>query len=119
MAQILALDDVSEAVVMISRILSKKGHQVAAFTDEEEAIHYARVHRVDLAILDLKLKKMSGIAIIQELKRINPAIRSIVLTGYPSAETARQAQDLGASHYCVKPIDKNELEDKVGQVLAG
>jgi two-component system, response regulator RegA len=40
-----------------------------------------------------------------------------MLTGYPTLETARESLKLGASEYCVKPIDKEELESKVAEVL--
>ena len=71
-----------------------------------------------MAIIDIKLKKMSGVEVLEEIKRFAPDTRAIMLTGYPTIETARESVKLGASEYCVKPIDKDELEDKVAQVLA-
>jgi len=118
MAKILVLDDVSDAVVLIQKILSRKGHDVTGFTDEEEAIAHARSDEVDLLILDIKLKKLSGIEVLQEIKKVNPAVKAIMLTGYPTLETAREAKELGAQQYCIKPIEKEELEEKVAQVLA-
>ena len=117
MAQIFVLDDVLDAAVLTQRILSKKGHQVAIFTDEQEALQHARETRVDLAILDINLKKTNGIAVLEELRRTDPKIRVIMLTGYPTIETARQAMQLGAADYCVKPIDKRDLEQKVFAAL--
>ena len=117
MAKILALDDVLDAVNLIKRILQRKGHEVITFTEEEEALNYARSNEVDLAILDIKLKKISGVEVLEELKKIAPSIRVIMLTGYPTIETARESLKLGASEYCVKPIDKDELEEKVADVL--
>jgi DNA-binding NtrC family response regulator len=113
MAKILVLDDVEDAVVLIRKILSKKGHDVAGFTDEEEAVRFAANNHVDLAILDIKLKKLSGIEVLEELKKAHPQLKVVMLTGYPTLETARQAVQLGASDYCVKPIEKEELEEKV------
>ncbi|NIA05402.1 MAG: response regulator [Proteobacteria bacterium] len=118
MARIMVLDDVLDAVVLIEKILVKQGHEVVGFTDEGEALHYARQHRIDLAVLDIKLGKMNGIEVLAELKRIGPATRAVMLTGYPTVASARQALRLGAGEYCVKPVDKNELEDKVTRVLA-
>ncbi len=118
MAEILVLDDVLDAVILIEKILSKKGHRVHTFIDEEEAIAYAGKHPVDLAILDIKLKKMNGIQVLEQLKKKSDEIRVIMLTGYPTIETAREAMELGAKEYCVKPIDKSELEEKVAEVLA-
>jgi len=118
MAEILVLDDVFDAGVLISKILERKGHVVHTFTEEEDAIAFVKSQPVDLAILDIKLKKMSGIQVLEQLKKIAPDMRAIMLTGYPTIETAREALELGAGEYCVKPIDKQELEEKVARVLA-
>jgi len=117
MATILVLDDVQDAGILIKRILSRKGHSVYPFTEEEECLSFARTHPADLAILDMKLKKMSGIDVLEELKNISPEIKVMMLTGYPSLETARESLSLGAVEYCVKPIDKDELESKVAEIL--
>jgi len=119
MVKILVLDDVLDAVNLMKRILKTAGHEVVGFTEEEEALNYARSNPVDLAILDIKLKKISGVEVLQELKKITPSMRAIMLTGYPTLETAQTALKLGASEYCVKPIDNDELEEKVASVLAG
>ena len=118
MAEILALDDVQDATILIGKILKKKGHNVHTFTEEEDAINFARDNTIDLAILDIKLKKMSGVDVLAELKKIQPEMHAIMLTGYPTVETAREAISLGANEYCVKPIDRDELEEKVEKVLA-
>ncbi len=118
MAQILVLDDVPDAGLMIKRVLERKGYQVTVFTDEEETLDFVRSHPVDVAILDIRLKKVSGVQILGELKRISPQTRVIMLTGHPTLETAQQTDRLGAFAYCAKPIDKRDLEEKVAQALA-
>lgn len=118
MAHILVLDDVLDAVMLIKRILERKGHDVATFTEEEEAIEHVRRNAVDLAILDIKLKKMTGVEVLEEMKKIRSSVKVIMLTGYPTLETARETVKLGANEYCVKPIDKDELERKVEEVLS-
>lgn len=117
MANILVLDDISDAGVLVKRILERKGHSVANFTEEEDALAYAGKNSVELAILDIKLKKMTGVEALEELKKINPDMKAIMLTGYPTLETARESLRLGAEEYCVKPINKEELETKVAEVL--
>lgn len=121
MSKILVLDDVSDAGNLIKRILEKKGHEVFVFTEEEEeeeeALNHVKFSKTDLAILDLKLKKVSGIDVLEELKSISPSTKAIILAGYPTVETARESLKLGAGEYCVKPIDKEELEKKVENVL--
>ena len=117
MASIIVLDDVSDAGILVKRILERQGHQVWAFTEEEEAIRHAAKGGTDLAILDIKLKRMTGVEVLAEMKKHAPRIKVIMLTGYPTLETARESLKLGASEYCVKPIDKEELESKVEEVL--
>ncbi len=116
MAKILVLDDEKDACDLIERILSST-HDVTTFTEEEEAIDFARREPVDLAILDIKLKVMSGVDVLARLKQDNPDMKAIMLTGYPTVETARRSLTLGAHEYLVKPIDIDELEQKVKKVL--
>ena len=118
MAKILVLDDVLDAGILIKRILTKKGHEVFPFSEEEEALDFAQKNNIDLAILDMKLKKMSGVEVLEELKKIDPSLKVMMLTGYPTIETARESLRKGANEYCVKPIDKDELETKVSEILA-
>lgn len=118
MASIVSLDDVLDATVLIGKILRKKGHTVQTFTDENDLISYIELNKTDLAILDIKLKKMNGIEVLAILKQIDPKLKVIMLTGYPTVETARESISLGADEYCVKPIDRDELEAKVEKVLS-
>ena len=118
MAHILVLDDEVDAVMLLRRILEGRGHQVFGFTDEEEAIAHAKANSVDLAIIDIRLKKILGVEVLKELKKIDPHIRAMVLTGYPTLQTAQKALDLGASEYLIKPIDIDEIEEKVEKILA-
>ncbi len=117
MATILVLDDEPDAVILMQRVLKRRGHEVSVFTEEEEAIDFARSCRIDLAILDIKLKKMSGVQVLEELKKINPAMHAMMLTGFPTLDTAKRAVILGADLYCVKPIEIDELERKVASLL--
>jgi DNA-binding NtrC family response regulator len=119
MSDIIVLDDVSDAGVLIKRILERKGHSVTAYTEEEEALNHIRNKPADMAILDIKLKKMTGVEVLEEMKKIKPELKVIMLTGYPTLETAKESQRLGADDYCVKPIDKDELEEKVEKALGG
>lgn len=117
MAAIIVLDDVSDAGMLVKRILERQGHTVQMFTEEEEAIRYVAKKSVDLAILDMKLEKMTGLEVLSSMKQVRPEVKIIMLTGYPSLETARESLRRGASAYCVKPIDKEELEAKTAEVL--
>lgn len=117
MALIVVLDDVSDAGMLVKRILERQGHTVQVFIEEEDAIRYVAKKNVDLAILDMKLEKMTGVEVLSRMKQVRPEIKIIMLTGYPSLETARESLRRGANAYCVKPIDKDELEAKTAEIL--
>ena len=117
MAKILVLDDVYDAAHLTKRILEENGHHVSAFTDEDDALEFVCENTVDLAILDIRLKKKTGTEILAELKKLSPQTRVMMLTGYPTIETAQESLELGADEYCVKPIDTSELEEKVANLL--
>lgn len=118
MALILVVDDVKEAVDAIRKLLVKKGHEILGYTDELEAIDHVKNHPVDLAILDIKLKKMDGVEVLGKLKEVQPGIKAIMLTGYPTHASVENAMRLGAHAYCMKPIDRRDLERKVDEVLS-
>lgn len=117
MANIAVLDDVYDAGILVQRILKRKDHTVHPFTEEEDFLTFVKNEQVDLAILDIKLKKLSGVEVLEESKKISPSTKIIMLTGYPTIETAQKCLQLGADEYLVKPIDKHELEEKVEKVL--
>ena len=117
MAKVLVLDDVFDAVNLVKRVLQAAGHVVFGFTDEEKALEFIEENQIDLAILDIKLKKRTGVEVLAEIKNIAPATRAIMLTGYPTVETTQESYRLGASEYCVKPIDNEVLEATVERVL--
>lgn len=117
MARILVLDDVLAAGVLIKRILQKKGHVVHVFHDEDEALRFTEKNSVDLAILDMNLRKMDGLDVLCEMQKALPRLPAIMLTGLPDADMAKQAFAQGAVAYCAKPIDKSKLEERVARAL--
>jgi DNA-binding NtrC family response regulator len=117
MARVLIIDDVFDAVNLAKRVLQAAGHEVFGFTDEEDALGFIKKNRVDLAILDIKLKRRTGLEVLADIKDTAPATRAIMLTAYPTVETTQESIRLGASEYCVKPIDNEVLVETVGRVL--
>ncbi|MCX5877348.1 MAG: response regulator [Deltaproteobacteria bacterium] len=117
MARILVLDDVLDAGVLIKKILQKKGHVVHVFHDEDEALRFTEKNPVDLAILDMNLRKMDGLDVLCEMQKALPHLPAIMLTGLPDAAMAKKAFALGAVAYCAKPLDKDKLEERVARAL--
>ena len=117
MAEILVLDDVESAVKLIEKVLEKAGHKAHGFTEEDDALEFVKENPVDLAVLDLRLKKMDGVKMLKELKSLHKDIKGIILTGYPTPDSSKKAKGLGVTEYLVKPVSPNELRKKVDKVL--
>jgi signal transduction histidine kinase len=78
----------------------------------------ARQHRIDVAILDLRMGDvMSGIEVLQGLKMIDPQIECIMLTAYETIDSARQALRLGACDYLNKPFDIPAIRTAVANAM--
>ena len=75
----------------------------------EETFSLARSVSPDLVLLDLKMPNVSGLDLIQNIKKLDSTIAVIILTGYGSIATAMQALKLGADHYLSKPADAEQI----------
>lgn len=70
----------------------------------------------EYALVDLRLEGASGLPAIEELKKENPSMRIVVLTGYGTIATAVEAMKLGAAHYLTKPVSIDTIVDTLFDV---
>lgn len=117
MATILMLDDERDACNLVQRVLSASGHEVHAFTSAKNALDWLKAHSPDLAILDIKLRETSGVQVLEFIRENQPQAKALMITGYPTAETAQRACELGIIDYLVKPLEIDELESSVNEAL--
>ena len=102
---------------MMLRILSTFGHDVRAFTDAQDAMEWLSTNAPDLALLDIRLRGMSGFAVLEFLRDHLPHTKILMITGYPSAETVCKALEMGVDDYLIKPVEIEELEEHVNKTL--
>jgi two-component system response regulator RegA len=94
---ILVVDDDRIYRNAIGRVLRSRGFVVRTAADYAEAIEQCRLEPVpQLAVIDLHLPERSGLEIIQDLKRLNPRLRVVLVSGYCSVPSAVAAMRLGA-----------------------
>jgi DNA-binding NarL/FixJ family response regulator len=92
---------------------------VATAKDGAEALDLWKAHRPDVALLDLRMPKVSGVGVIREIRDEDVAARVIVLTTYETDEEIYQAIRAGARGYLLKDAPLNELLDCIRKVHAG
>ncbi len=116
-SRILVVDD--EAVIrqLLSRTLSKKGYEIEVAEDGSKALEKTRDNFFNLLITDLKMPKASGMDVLKEIKKSNPYIEVIIITGYPTIDSAVTAIKVGAFDFICKPFDVKEITATVRRCL--
>ncbi len=114
---IMVIDGEEKVLASIKVALEHIGYKVTAFQDAQNALDELENEIYDLIITDLKMPIFSGIRFIKEAKKISPGSDLIVMTGFPSVETAVKCMKLGAADYIAKPLDREYLNLIVRKVL--
>ena len=116
-ATILVVDD--EEVVRRShlRVLESVRCQVEAVGDGEHALQAMEAQRYDIVLLDLRMPGMDGMSVLRTMKRRWPESEVIVITGYPSVDTAKEAIRLGACDYLAKPLAPGEVIEAANSAM--
>jgi len=110
---VLLVDDEVEFLDVLMKRLKKRKLKLVAANSGEEALRLIRENPVDVAVLDVKMPGMDGITVLREIKKINPSIEVIMLTGHANVEVALEGMELGAFDYLMKPVDIDELMYKL------
>ena len=114
---ILVVDNEESIRFSFHRFLSAEGHSVITAKDYREALARMDETEFDLILADTFLNDGWGIDLLREVDQRNLKTRVIVMTAYPSAETARVSFQLHAVDYLVKPLRQEELLRSVNKAL--
>src|SRR6516162_4550472 len=108
--RILFVDDERPLQELMRSELPRLGHEVTVCPDGRAALKVLEKSTFDAAILDLRMPGMSGIEVLEHLKKVCPDTEAVVMTGHASMETAIEAVRLGAFDYVTKPCKLVEIE---------
>lgn len=115
--EILILDDEPIVCDRLKPALEKCGYSVETFTDSQEAIDQLARKRYDVLITDLKMSGPSGLDVLRFVKEQAPATHVIVITGYATAEQAKESMKSGAVDFIAKPFRISQLRELVARTL--
>jgi DNA-binding NarL/FixJ family response regulator len=114
---ILLIDDEQVLLEAVSDDLKEGGYVVTTAISGEEGLRSYKMLQHDLVIIDLKMESMDGLEVSREIKQLNPKTPIMILTGYGSMETAIEALRLHLDDYVLKPVNRDDLFEKIHHCL--
>lgn len=115
--EILVVDDEPFLLEGLFDVLEQEGYRVTTCSTVEEAKEISKRKEFKIALIDLKMPNSDGLTLTKDLKQHNPNLGVIVLTAYPSQETAIEALRIGLADYLVKPVNMDELIMAINRAL--
>jgi two-component system response regulator HydG len=112
------LDDDPSVLKALGRLLSSAGLRAEPFSDPEQFLQYAKIHRSPVAVIDIWMPMMNGLEVQSRLHEISPSTRVIIVTGKADPLVRSTAMNAGASAFLTKPFDDEELVTSVRLALA-
>ena len=121
MAKILVIDDEQQMRLLLTRMLTREGHEVFIAQDGEEGVQSFHQFKPDLIITEIVMPNKDGLEVIMELIKLNPQFPIIAMSGDCSATTANFkleiAETLGAKYVLLKPFTHEQLLEVVQLAL--
>ncbi len=116
---ILFVDDEDPVRELGVRLLSKVGYTVISATDGRQALEMYEHHRdeIELVMMDIMMPTMNGIQCLQAIRRVNPAVKVIVASGYTETDTSETLRELGIEGVVSKPFNARRLLEAVRATL--
>ncbi len=113
---ILIVDDEPEMRAALSHALNRSGFSVESASNGHEALEKIKNDVFGMVITDMKMPEMSGMQVLEEVKKVSPQMPVIMMTAYGTIDTAVEAMKEGASDYIIKPFSTEILEETIRNV---
>jgi DNA-binding NtrC family response regulator len=114
---ILVVDDEPEMRAALSHSLRRSGYSVESASSGIEALEKIKKDEFGVIITDIKMPEMSGMQVLEQVKKISPHIPVIIMTAFGTINNAVEAMKEGASDYIIKPFSSEILEETVNKVF--
>lgn len=117
--EIVLVDDEPSVLFALKLLLQALGFSVKDFNGPAEAIQYfAGASPVDLCLCDLKMPKINGLGVLQEVRKSRPSLPFVLMSAHASTEEIDRAQELGATGFLSKPFTPEDLKQLVEKVAS-
>lgn len=116
--KVLLVDDEVEFVEPLAERMRARGMNVSTTTSPTDALSRAEKENYDAIVLDLMMPEMDGLQTLEAMKKKNPDIQVILLTGHATVEKGIEAMKHGAMDFLEKPVDIKSLSEKIHKAQA-
>jgi len=115
--RILVVEDHSETLEALSRLLNHFGHEISVADGAQNAMNMIDSKEFDVVLCDIALPDGSGYDVIAEAKRKRP-VKAVALSGFAATEDIERGREAGFDFHLAKPVDFHELRAVLGQIAA-
>jgi len=117
MKKILVAEDDRNLSRSMDTWLTLEGFEVVTVYNGAEALHKLLHHRYDLLITDIVMPQLNGVELISQIRRLNPTLPIMVVSGKLNGEVVTELRELNVSHILSKPIKPAEFRKMIDQVF--
>lgn len=114
-AKVLLVDDEDDFLKTLTQRLEMRGLKVTGANRGDEAVHLADIHTFDAIVIDLAMPGMDGLETLKKIKQNHPDTEIIMLSGQGTIKKSTKAMKLGAGDFLEKPVDIQELLQKIAE----
>ena len=115
--RLLVVDDEDLFRNSLVKLLTMEGYSVLSASDGNEALGLIKENKFQLVITDLKMPGMNGMELMQEIQKLSPDTKVVIITAHGEWNTYLEAMERGAFEYLNKPINKDDLFYAVKKAL--
>jgi len=113
---IAVIDDDLRVLESLVNLLASSGYKAESYASAEQFLTSGGLSRTRCIITDVEMRQMSGLGLLQHLKKSNCTIPIIIITGKPSARSEAFYLENGAAGFFKKPVDGDALVELIGSV---
>jgi DNA-binding NtrC family response regulator len=115
--KILVIEDDAQVRQFLTERLAREGYEVQAAANGQAGLQLSEAYIFETALIDIQLGDMTGIEVLEAIKRRDTDVDIVIMTGNPEVDTAVQALRLGAYDYLVKPLQWTELKFLLDRIV--
>ena len=106
-AHILIIDDEKNYLLVLQTLLEDEGYTVTALSDPETALAFLQESEVDVVVTDMKMPRITGLDVLERVKKQWPYIPVLIMTAFGTIERAVETMKYGAFDYITKPFSND------------